>query len=282
MPRTITLAGNKLTLVGRRIASGAFAPDASLTTQDLGLQKISGYAGKIRLVSSFPSLDTPVCDLQIKEFNKAARGLSSDVVVIGVSKDLPFAQKRFCQEHGISNEVLLSDYKMSSFGANYGLLIKEANLLARSVMIIDKTEVVRYFKVVGELSHAPDYAEALAELGRVVKSPSSSGPAGERGCKPCEVGTPPIAKADVDAFVRANAGWEVKEEKRIVKEYAFDAHSDAVLFASLIGIIADEQGHHPTVTVSYRKARVSLSTHAAGGITRNDLIMAGIIDELMS
>lgn len=164
MAQTITFQGKGLTLIGGSIKLGMSAPFFEVVSADLKPVKLSDFKGKIKLISTFPSLDTPVCDLQVKEFNKHAASFSTDVVVIGISKDLPFAIKRFCSENGIKNEIVLSDYMTSSFGMNYGLLIKELNLLARSVQIIDKGDIVRYRQVVQELTTPPDYDEALKAL----------------------------------------------------------------------------------------------------------------------
>jgi len=164
MAQTITFQGKPLTLIGGPVEIGMKAPDFEVFSADLEPVRLSDFKGKKKLISTFPSLDTPVCDLQVKEFNKHAASFSSDVVVIGISKDLPFAIKRFCGENDIKVEVVLSDYRTSSFGMNYGLLIKELNLLGRSVQIIDKNDIVRYRQVVRELTSPPDYGEALKAL----------------------------------------------------------------------------------------------------------------------
>ncbi len=169
MARTITFQGKPLALAGNAPQVGAPAPAFTVTSQDMKDVTLGNFKGKIKLISTFPSLDTPVCDLQVKEFNKRASGLSSDVTVIGISKDLPFAQKRFCSENSIKNETVLSDYKISSFGTSYGLLIEGLYLLARAVLIIDKHDTVRYFQVVPELTIPPDYDGALKALEGVIK-----------------------------------------------------------------------------------------------------------------
>lgn len=166
MSRTITLNGNKLTLVGKELKVGGLAPEFTATSQDMKDVRLSDFKGKIKVISSFPSLDTPVCDLQVREFNKRSATFSPDVVVIGISKDLPFAIKRFCGEHDIKNTVV-SDYKSGSFGVNYGLLIDDVKLLARAVLIIDKSDIVRYIQIVPELSTPPNYDEALKALADV-------------------------------------------------------------------------------------------------------------------
>lgn len=164
MAETVMFKGKPLTIIGTPAKIGMKAPDFEVTSKDMKEVKLSDFGDKIKVISSFPSLDTPVCDLQVKAFNKHASTFSSDVVVIGISKDLPFAIARFCGENNIEKEVVLSDYKTSSFGTNYGLLIKEWNLLARSVQIIDKNNILRYRQVVGEISTPPNYDEVLSAL----------------------------------------------------------------------------------------------------------------------
>ena len=173
MPGTVTFKGSPLTLVGRAIKVGEPAPGFKVTSQDLKDVSLSAFKGKIKIISSFPSLDTPVCDLQVKEFNKRASGLSQDIVVIGISKDLPFAQKRFCSENAIKNETVLSDYKTASFGINYGLLIEELQLLARSVHIIDKNDIIRYSQIAADITNSLDFDAVLKALEEVIKNPAA-------------------------------------------------------------------------------------------------------------
>ena len=128
MPRVIYFKGSPLSLVGRILKVGSNAPDFRVVSQDLKEMSLSDFDGKVKVLTSFPSIDTPVCDQQIKEFNKKAGSLSKEVVILGISKDLPFAQKRFCESFDINGVTLLSDYKTSSFGINYGFLIKELKI----------------------------------------------------------------------------------------------------------------------------------------------------------
>lgn len=277
----VTYKGNTLTLVGRVLKEGAKPPDFRVISQDLKEVALSNFEDKIKIITSFPSIDTPVCDLQVKEFNKRAIGLSSDVIILGISKDLPFAQKRFCQANDIKNVVVLSDYRYSSFGINYGLLIKELNLLARSVIILDKGDVVRYIQIVSELTTPPDYEDALKNLSEVIKNPKleieEMAPA---RCKPCEGGIPPLPKEKVERLIAEHHGWELVDDKKLVKEFKFVDFVEAKYFLDLISTIAEEQGHHPAMTLIYNKLKITLTTHAAGGLTENDFIMAGIISEL--
>jgi thioredoxin-dependent peroxiredoxin len=166
----ITFKGTPLALTGKPVKVGRRAFDFKLISQDLKVVKLSDFSGKIKVVNFFPSLDTPVCDLQVKEFNQRATGLSSEVVVIGISKDLPFAQARFCSANEIKNEVVLSDYRFSSFGLNYGFLIKELNLLARGTLIIDQRQRIRYIQVVDEITHSVNFKEVFSSLQDLLKA----------------------------------------------------------------------------------------------------------------
>ncbi|MCM8797199.1 MAG: thiol peroxidase [Candidatus Omnitrophica bacterium] len=127
MSKTIYFKGKPITLAGRNLKTGENAPDFRVVSADLKEFTLSDFNSSFKLITTFPSLDTPVCDLQVKEFNRKSTEFSPELVVIGVSKDLPFAQKRFCNNNDIKGILLFSDYKYSSFGINYGLLIKELN-----------------------------------------------------------------------------------------------------------------------------------------------------------
>jgi len=164
----VTMKGNPLTLEGEAIKAGQKAPEFKALSHDLAEKKLSDFSGKIKLIASVPSLDTPVCDTEIKRFNDEAAKVSKDVVVIFISMDLPFAQKRFCQEFDIKKVKTLSDHRDASFGLNYGVLIKEMRLLARAIFIIGKDDVVKYVQLVKELSSGPDYNAALAVLRKEV------------------------------------------------------------------------------------------------------------------
>jgi len=279
MPRTLTFKGSPVTLVGRVLKVGAVAPDFKLTSTDLKEVRLAGFKDRIKVITSFLSLDTQVCDLQVKEFNKRAAGLPGEPVVIGVSKDLPFAQKRFCESFEIKNISVLSDYKTSSFGINYGLLIKETNLLGRAIIILDKNDVIRYLQVVQELATPPDYDAALSQLEAVTKNPAAPVPVKEH-CVPCEGGVVPLSKEKADRLVAMSRGWELVENNKIVKEFKFKDFTEAKFFLDLISVVAEEEGHHPGLTLIYNRLKVTLTTHAAGGLTENDFIMAKHIDEL--
>jgi thiol peroxidase len=155
------MRGNPLTLVGDEVKAGDRAPDFEVINTDLAPVKLSSYSGKTVVILSVPSLDTPVCDLETRKFNKEAAGLGGQVVVLAVSMDLPFAQKRWCGAAEISHVTALSDHREASFGSAYGLLIKELRLLARAVIVIDRGGTIKYMELVKEIASEPDYGAAL-------------------------------------------------------------------------------------------------------------------------
>lgn len=281
MDRTVTFKGDALTLVGRNIEPGMVAPDFRAVTGGLEERSLKDFSGKVKLLTTFPSLDTPVCDLQVKEFNKKASDLSPEVVIIGISKDLPFAQARFCDMNGIEKVTVLSDYQRSSVGINYGILIKELNLLARSVMILDKKNVIRYVQLVKEVTESPNYNDAFDILKGVMDDPEIKPEKTSPGsCKACEGGVAALSRAEVEKAMAKHRGWEAEEDKKMIKTFEFKDFAEAKYFVDLVSSVAEEEGHHPNITILYNKVRITLTTHSAGGLTDNDFIMAGLIDEL--
>jgi len=158
------MGGNALTLVGNAVKAGDRAPDFTVLDAKMAPKSLKDFAGKVKVISVTPSLDTPVCDLQIHWFNEDAASQPGDVAVLNLSMDLPFAIDRFCATKGIEKVQALSDHKEASFGDAYGVLIKELRLLARSIFIIDKQDVVRYVQIVSEQRNKPDYDDAMKVL----------------------------------------------------------------------------------------------------------------------
>lgn len=164
----ITMKGNPLTLVGDEVAEGSAAPDVELLDNDLSPVRISDYKGKVCIISAVPSLDTPVCDMQTRRFNTEAGNMGDDVVILTVSMDLPFAQKRWCGAQGVDKVVTLSDHKTAAFGEKYGILTRELRLLARAVFVVDREGVIRYIQLVKEVATEPDYESVLKAVQAVV------------------------------------------------------------------------------------------------------------------
>jgi thiol peroxidase len=158
----ITFKGSPLTLVGNEAKVGQKAPEAELVANDLSVVKLSSLCrGKVCIITSVPSLDTPVCDLETRRFNEEAGKMGQDVAVLTFSMDLPFAQKRWCGAAGVKNVQTLSDYREAGFGKTYGVLIKELRLLARAVFVLDKQGVIQYVELVKEVASEPNYTAAL-------------------------------------------------------------------------------------------------------------------------
>ncbi len=158
----ITFKGNPMTLLGPEVKAGDKAPDFRVVDSGLAPVTLADFRGKVKIISAVPSLDTPVCDMETRRFNEEAAKLPGDVVVLTISLDLPFAQKRWCAAAGIDKVKVLSDYQDRSFASAYGVLIKELKLLSRSVFVVDGSDTVRYVEHVNEVAKEPDYAAALA------------------------------------------------------------------------------------------------------------------------
>ncbi|MNO47630.1 putative thiol peroxidase [compost metagenome] len=162
-----TFKGNPITLVGPELKVGDTAPDFKLNKNLLEETTLQDYAGKIKLISVVPSLDTGVCDAQTRRFNQEAASLGEDVVILTISADLPFAQARWCGAAGVDRVITLSDYKDNSFGKAYGVLIKEFALDHRAVFVLDKDNTIRYVEVLKEMGEHPNYdapIEAVKQL----------------------------------------------------------------------------------------------------------------------
>jgi thiol peroxidase len=157
----VTFQGNPLTLTGNQPEVGQPAPDFEVLDNDLSGVKLSSFKGKACVIITVPSLDTPVCDTEVRKFNEEATSLGEDVAVLVISMDLPFAQARWCGAAGVKNVQTLSDHNQADFGNTYGVLIKELRLLARTVFVVDKEGIIRYIEVVEELTNEPDYEAAL-------------------------------------------------------------------------------------------------------------------------
>ena len=158
----VTFAGNQIALLGKEVKVGDKAPAFTLLDNGLGEKTLADYAGKVKVISVVPSLDTGVCDAQTRWFNQNVSKLGENVVVLTVSVDLPFAQKRWCGAAGIDQVETLSDHRDLSFGENYGFILEGLRLLSRGIVVIDKDDVVRYVEYVPEVTSAVNFDAAEA------------------------------------------------------------------------------------------------------------------------
>ena len=162
----ITLKGNPVTTIGELPKVGAKAPDFTLVKTDLGNVSLKDFAGKKVVLNIFPSIDTAVCALSVRTFNQKAAALANTVVLC-VSKDLPFAHKRFCGAEGIEKVVAVSAFRGPDFGKDYGVTIQDgglAGLFARAVVVIGADGRVLYQELVPEIAQEPNYDKALAAV----------------------------------------------------------------------------------------------------------------------
>ena len=162
----ITLGGNTIHTKGSLPVVGSKIPDFKLTASDLSDKSLSDFAGQKLILNIFPSLDTGICAASVRHFNKAAASLSNTKVLC-ISRDTPYAHKRFCTTEGIENVVTLSQLRDNEFGNAYGVTITDGpmkGLLSRAVVIVDEKGTVIYTEQVPEIAQEPDYDKALAAL----------------------------------------------------------------------------------------------------------------------
>jgi thioredoxin-dependent peroxiredoxin len=168
----VTMRGKPLTLVGSPVQVGMTAPAFTAVANDMSTYKFSP-GGRVWILSAVPSVDTQVCSRETHHFNDAAEKLGDGISILTISMDLPFAQKRWCGTEGVKNIQTLSDFRDRSFGANYGVSIKESGLLARAVFVVGKNGKIVYTQLVPDLSHEPDYDAVIgAARQAVAESPA--------------------------------------------------------------------------------------------------------------
>lgn len=158
----------QIVLQGYPVEVGQQAPSFRVVNQQFQAVSLQDFAGKAVLISVVPSIDTGTCSLQTKRFNDEVARLPADVVMLTISTDLPFAQRRFCEQESVDQLQVLSDAVWRDFGSNYGLLIKDMGLLARTVLLIDSQGTIRYIQQVKSLANEPDYQDALDALTRML------------------------------------------------------------------------------------------------------------------
>ncbi len=170
-------AGDKfVTLLGPQVSVGETAPDFKVVNDSFAPVTLSEFTGKTILISVVPSLDTGVCSLQTKRFNEEVANLPEDIVMLTISNDLPFAQKRFCKAENIDKLKVLSDSVWRDFGSKYGLLIKDMGLLTRAIFIINNQGAIAYKELVANISHHPDYDTALTKLRQLTTTEQQTTP----------------------------------------------------------------------------------------------------------
>ncbi len=161
----VKFRGQDVTVVGPDLTAGDAAPDFAVHAQDWTLFKgLADTAGKVRLIAAVPSLDTDVCDRETRRFNIEAASLGTDVALLVISTDLPFAQKRWCGAAGVEQVMVLSDHLTADFGMKYGCLMKEVRILRRAVFVVDRGGVIVYAAYMPALGVEPDYEQVLSAI----------------------------------------------------------------------------------------------------------------------
>lgn len=157
------VGGKPATIIGRDIVVGQLAPEFTVSNLDWStFRGLGDTQGKVRIIASLPSLDTSVCDRETRRFNTEAAALDEDIVILVISTDLPYTQKRWCGAAGIDQVLVLSDHQDASFGEKYGVLIKERRILRRAVFVVDRNDNVVYVDYMPVLGDEPDYEAVIA------------------------------------------------------------------------------------------------------------------------
>ncbi len=169
MASTVTFKGDEMQLCGNPPAAGQDAPDFELVATDMSAVSLKDSAGKVRVISVVPSVDTPTCAIETARFNHELDNLSDDVVGYTVSVDTPFAQKRWCAAEGVEKMQLLSDFKSHDFLRDYGVYIENLGIAARCIFIVDKNDKIAYTQLVPEIADEPDY-DAVIEKAKALTS----------------------------------------------------------------------------------------------------------------
>jgi len=167
-PGIVTMRGNPVVLLGDELKVGDQAPDFTVLANDMSPVNSSSYRGKVCVIYSVPSLDTPICDMSTRRFNEEVEKLGSDVAILTISMDLPFAQARWCGAAGVKSVRTLSDHREGSFGLGFGVLMKDIRLLARAVFVLDRDGRIQYIQIVPEIAQAPDFDAALEAARRLL------------------------------------------------------------------------------------------------------------------
>ena len=157
----IKIKGHGFALLGDKLKTGQTAPDFKLVNTHMNDVSLSHYKGHIVILATLPSLDTETCSLEAKHFNTQASFLSDKIKIIIISKDLPFAQEKWCLAKSADNLITLSAYKNNDFAKAYGVLLEHLELLARAIFIIDEEGILRYIQYVKHLEEEPDYESVL-------------------------------------------------------------------------------------------------------------------------
>ena len=159
----VKFRGQPVTVLGPDLKPGDAAPEFSVQTLDwISFNGLADTQGKVRIITVLPSLETDVCDRETRRFNSQAAALGKDIVILAISADLPFTQKRWCGSAGVDQVTVLSDHMSADFGMKYGCLIKETRILRRAVFVVDRLGTITYAAYMPALSEEPDYAEVLA------------------------------------------------------------------------------------------------------------------------
>lgn len=276
--KIITFNQKPVTHVGRKIKQNMIAPYFRVTDGKKEEELLHGFSDKIKLITSFPVYEKSEFELLLLRLDK---DIYNNNVIINISKDLPFAKDKFSFLNSINKILFYSDYKYSSFGVNYGLLIKELHLLVKAAIIIDHKNVRRYIQIVGDASDELNYSEVMSNLYDVFDNPVTEAPLPlSLDCKYGKEDIIALSEKTIEELLIKNSKWELIGKKMLKRKFVFKDFTEAKFFLDLISIIVEDQCHYPVMHLKSNELIVELTTGKAGGLTQNDFIMARIIDQL--
>lgn len=267
---SVSFKRKPVNLAGSRVEIGDSAPPFKAISNDLKLFKLTDLTSAYKIITSFPSLDTPVCDLQVKQFNQDAAELSDEVTVVGISKDLPFAQQRFCSMNEIKNVQVVSDYRFTSFGYHYGVLIEELNLLARTVFILDSKNIIRYIQIVDEITHQPDYQDVLDKLNEIISQTKESADAAASS----------VPLNNIQDITGQFKRWELSDNFKIKATFILPPSKSPRFMVKAILVISEQYEIQPFMTYQEDKLVLELSDLKEVEINQNLLNFVKAVDRL--
>lgn len=281
MSANILVNGITENLQGRQVTEGSPAPDFRVIDKHLEPVHLADFKNKYLLLTTFPSIDTLVCQRQMEEFNRLADDLPEHTLVLGVSQDLPFALSRYSEENNLYNIFFYSDYYYRSVAHTFGLGLEKTGILARSAVIIDTDGIIQKIYRAAELTKELNYEVIIDDFKNLISEERIERKADTlEKCVPCNGQTPVLNGKVLTELKETVNGWKIVNETVLEKVIPVADFTQAVVLAGAIGENAEAEGHHPDLELGYHSVKVKLSTHKVHGLTQNDFILARIIDHI--
>ncbi|MBD3246075.1 MAG: hypothetical protein GF333_03595 [Candidatus Omnitrophica bacterium] len=269
--------------LGRALDLGMQVPDFRAIDGRDHVCMLSGFGAKAAMIFSFSSLDDAVIQHDLSLLESLSRTYGDTLNFFAVSMDFSQRLRQMQKDDRAGGVHFLSDRRFASFGANYGVLTRE-RLLVKALFMSDAGGRIRKIHEFAAGEETIEDVHSSDELFALVQNPHQQSAEKEHAahCVPCEAGTPPLPEQERDSLFSRLDRWDLAEGRKLKKTFQRKNFREVKFFFDLIAEVSEEQGHHPTVTLSWNKIKVTLTTHAAGGLTENDFLMAGILDRIFA